>query len=199
MLKIDKKKMMEDFLKRFEIFLKAALNLWVQDVKKYSSHNNDIPEVKVATNTEIEEAGRILVAKFKANAAAMADSFGTGSEMVTGEENPNLIDYWLNVGDNKGERNPSRKTTAIEGRKKGHYTDIFGGGHDTEGKFEGKDIEYMTFKGKNGEKVTIEPIVPSHSIRIANYFLSKEGGTIDKAIKNTIKGMDLSKYIIEVN
>lgn len=196
-LTIDSKKMMEDFLKRFEIFLKAALESWKQDVEKYSSGLiKELGVPKADYSIVINAAGKMITVFFKANSTLLADVYGTGSEMIEMAKLPEVFnDYWNNKGSTPGHVNPARRTFAIYGRPKGVYYDIFGNKHETKGTMEGKIIE-----GEN-----IQPIKPNSilyrkyfgtALEIANKFFKTT--YLRNALKNTIAGMDLSRYVKEV-
>lgn len=196
-LTIDSKSMMKDFINKFQYFLKAALVSWKNDVEKFSSgFIKDLGVPKADFKMIVDTSSNMITVFFEANPTLLADIYGTGSEMIEMVKLPEVFnEYWNNRGATPGHVNPARKTYAIYGRPKGIYYDIFGRKHETQGTKEGQVIEH-------GD---IQPIEPNEqllnkyfgtAVQIADKFF--ETTYLNNAIKNTIQGMDLSKYVKEV-
>lgn len=195
MLKINKKGMMEDFIKKFYDELDIALKNWKTDVEKFSSgYIKSLGVPSADYNKIMYLANRMIVVYFKANPTLLADIYGTGSKI--NKSNPKFQAYWTDRGNKQGQVNPARTSTTIQGRPKGPYTDIFGKTRISPG----------TKEGKNVEKGFIKPIDPNQelldkyfgtAIEIGNKFFKTT--YLDRAISNAIKSVKISNYIIEVN
>lgn len=194
MLKINKKAMMEDFIKKFSNELDTALKNWKLDVEKFSSsYIKTLGVPKADYNKIVYLANKMIVVYFKANPTLLADIYGTGSKID--ERNPKFQEYWMERGNKQGQVNPARTSKTIQGRPKGQYTNIFGKTRTSSGNSEGKNIE-----GKG-----INPIDPNDqllnkyfgtAVEIADKFFKTT--YLDRAISNAIKSVKMSDYIIEV-
>lgn len=200
MLRINKEKMMQDFLTEFEPNLKEALDSWKNDIEKFSSLDfiKKLGVPKADYKISLETFNNMITVFFKANPTLLADIYGTGSEMIEDQKLPEVFnDYWNNRGAMAAQVNPTRKGHEIAGRPAGVYQTIFGNKRTSEGRKAGESIE-----GQAGIKV-IKPDTAllnkyfGTAIEIANKFFKTT--YLRVAINNTIKGMDLSKYVIEVN
>lgn len=123
---------------------------------------------------EIEENYQTIVAKCWFYANSIMESFGTGTKMD--KDNPFLQEYW-----NSKFWNPNRNSTAIAGRKKGKYTNIFGEEVESTGSLAHlQDIsEFM--KEKYNLNINKEP---KRYIQNAEIKLEQgiNGGYVDRAI-----------------
>lgn len=116
-------------------------------------------------------------------AHSILESYGTGSKMdITNEALGEYIhgEFW----------NPVRQRSAIAGRRKGMYTNIFGEKVYSEGRFAGREIENM-----------IAPQKPSFGIQNAerklNQGLSENGyviRTLRSYANDFFENVDTSKY-----
>ena len=187
-LKFEYRKLMDKYIDTFYKELEVALKEWEDEVRGrilsdfIKKHGN--PEV----DSYVETTKNGLIGYLRANPAVLADSFGTGSLMDV-ENNPVFQEYWNNPGKEQWQRNPARKTHAIEGRPKGPYTTIFGKQMKSSGKRAGDNLEDL-------EKSYIKPIPPSNAITDANTFLFNT--YLPKAFERTLDSIDFSNYIIEV-
>lgn len=134
---------------------------------------------------EIKRESKTIIAYLKANTYLLADSYGTGSLMLT--SNPGYEEYR-----NSDQWNDARKGREIVGRKEGTYKDIFGNTHRTSGNLEGINIEGMKFN--NG--YTINAVSPSYTIQMADQWLHNT--YLPNAYKNAIKQINFAKYLKEV-
>lgn len=116
-------------------------------------------------------AAEFISAKCKFYANALMESFGTGSFADTGPDS-----YWDSYV-NSSLFNPVRPGKAITGRKRGSYVNIYGQKQSTWGGNAGVDIEGRSWINSKGERVTIEPQMPSYSIQNAEKWLIKNGAT----------------------
>lgn len=187
MLQFDKQGLANEILTRLEIELEYALTAWKNEVIKYMNFN----EFKKNANTdyEIKREGQKIIAYLKANTYVLADSYGTGSLMLL--DNPGYQEYRNNKGKEAGQWNPLRTSNTIVGREKGHYTDIFGRGHDTSGSKAGDPLEGVTVR----EGFTINPVAPSRAVEIAMGWLYKT--YLPKAYSLVIQKIDIGKYLKE--
>ena len=146
-------------------------------------------------DSEIKKTSKLIVAYLEANTFVLADSYGTGSLMLS--NNPGFKDYMMDAK----RINPARKGKAIAGRPKGTYKDIFGNTRTTTGAFEGDNIEGKVVNpGKMDQtffKKTykILPVAPSYAIQLANNWLWKT--YLPRAFKNAMEKVSFTKYLIE--
>lgn len=199
-LKFESNKLINDFINYFWGELDIALNAWEVEVKDNLGSNlawhlrggkrNKHINAKVDHYIQLEKM--VITGFLKANPYVLADSYGTGSLML--DDNPDLARYRANVGRAEGQWNPSRTGKEIVGRPAGPYIDIFGTHRTSSGIYDGDPIEGKVV-GENGFK--IEPIPPSKAIQIATDRLYKT--YLPRAYKNTLRKINFSKYLIEVN
>lgn len=197
MLKIDSDGLLKEFISNFHKELEFALKNWKTDVEKFSSGLiKELGVPKADFENIVDSSGKMIIIYFKANPTLLADIYGTGSKMLD-DINPKFQEYWNNRGDRQGQVNPERRTKAIEGRPAGKYTDIFG---RTDRESPG------TAAGRNIEKGFIKPIEPNQkllneyfgtALQIADKFFKTI--YLNRALKNAISSMNLSKYVIEVD
>lgn len=203
MLKFDKTKLANELLKNLEIELEVVFDKWKQEVR--SRMRNKEFQNNAYLEKEIKRQTNEIIVYLKANTYVLADSYGTGSLMLS--DNPGFQNYIVKTSYNSnakgGSFNPARKGKAIVGRPAGHYTDIFGKGHDTSGTFEGVNIEGKVVNpGKKrrftgtifSKKYRIEPIAPSKAIQDAEILTKTH---INRAYKLAIKKTDFAKFLIE--
>lgn len=178
MLRINKEKLMNEIFNVFTVELFNSLEGWESDVNKF---NGSIPSFasNAKVRYEINKEAHRVVAYLKANPAMLAVAYGTGSLML--ESNPGLKKYKASKYWNK-----ERKGNAIVGRTKGEYFNIFRGKTTSKGRLRGKNIE---------NKITL--LKPTNSIQDANKFLYQS--RIPKAWKATIRKINISKFVEEVN
>ena len=183
-LRLDYKRLINDYILYFKEELKFALEDWEIEVKAHimsdfiKKHGN--PQV----NTYIKEESNCLIGFLEANPAVLADSYGTGSLMDI-QNNVLYKEYR-----NSNLWNPARKDKKIVGRPEGKYIDIFGKEKYSSGYMEGTNLEYV--KLNNGFQ--IEPI-PPNSIKIANDLLYNT--YLRVAFDNAIRKINFSKYLVE--
>lgn len=185
-----------EFLNIFEQELDDALNRWKTELFDNLKHRFYFKYAQASH--EIHRQSKMVVAYLKANPYVLADSYGTGSLMLS--DNPGFSEYMRNAGSGKGQVNPARTGKAIAGRPKGRYVDMFGREHETSGVFEGKNIEGKTvYKRKKGlfdtSEYKIEPTSPSRAIQIAEELLYKQW--IPIAYNNTMRRLNIAKFLIE--
>ena len=88
-LQFDKKNLLKDLLNNLQDELKSALSSWkkeVEDNMRYDEFRNN-----AEIDSEIERESNIIIAYLKANTYVLADSYGTGSLMLT--NNPGYQEY----------------------------------------------------------------------------------------------------------
>lgn len=114
-----------------------------------------------------------ITLEIRSNSWIIADSFGTGSKMLSPSENPDLWDY---MGSEFW--NPARSGTPIVGRPKGYYKDMFGRRRRSGGSFEGKNIEGLRYtvhraEGGASRSVEIKPVTPTRALIIARAWVNQ--------------------------
>ena len=119
MLQLDKQGLANELLENIEEELKWVLENWKNEVIKYMGFN----EFKRNANTdyELERESNMIVAYLKANTYVLADSYGTGSLMLS--DNPGFRSYMQSIG-KEGGWNPARRGKNIVGHPEGTYTDF---------------------------------------------------------------------------
>lgn len=186
MLKFDKKGLANELLKNLEKELQWVLQAWENEVIKYMrfaefQKNADVDfELKKETNK--------IIAYLKANTYVLADSYGTGSLMLT--DNPGYQAYR-----NSNRWNPSRVNNFITGRPEGEYTDVFGRKRYSSGYLEGINIEGSELRAGSGYVVTVELVAPSRAIEIAEGWLYKT--YLPKTYSNAVQKTNFARYLIE--
>ena len=186
-LRLNYNRLIKDYLNYFYEELEFALEAWKQEVKNnimsefIKKHGN--PQV----NIYIEREEKALRAFLYANPGVLADSYGTGSLMNI-QDNPLFQEYR-----NSEAWNPARTGKKIVGRKEGEYIDAFGRKKYSSGHMEGVELEYT----ETGTGLQFEPIPPSNVIKNANEWLYKT--YLQVAYDNTLRKMNFSKYLEEVN
>jgi len=189
-LHINKEMLAKELLEKFEKELKIAGKEWESDAYKYFrgiKYTYSKKKLKAKVDTHIEILANQVIAHFKANTIALADSYGTGSLML--DNNPGLAEYKAD----KKRWNPERTGKAIVGRKKGKYEDIFGQIHTTSGKFKGQKLEnrgYVTYTS-----YYISPNYPSRAIQIADQWFYKK--YLPKAYERVAAKIDIAKCLVE--
>jgi hypothetical protein len=188
-LKFNKDALIKEFLNNLELELDVACTAWKEEALSkmrgiYFSHESEKMEAEV--EKEILKKSKGITVYLKANAVALADSYGVGSLMTT--DNPGLQDYM-----NSDRWNPRRTGTAIVGRDEGDYTDLFGRKKHTSGAFGGKNLE-------NRGDVTetdyhISPSKPSYALQMAEQWLYKT--YLPRAYKNAVNATNFAKFLIE--
>lgn len=173
-----------EILNKLEQNLEYAFIAWRTEVlsklkNPYLGEGNN-PEVEY----ELKKESNKIIGYLKANTYVLADSYGTGSLMLT--DNPGFQEYR-----NSDRWNPARTGKVIVGRPMGVYKDAFGKVHVTSGRLKGKKIEHMVFNNK----YKIEPVAPSYALQMAEQWLYKT--YLPNAYKNAIKSINFSKYLIE--
>lgn len=186
MLQLDKQGLANELLENIEEELKWVLENWKNEVIKYMGFN----EFKRNANTdyELERESNMIVAYLKANTYVLADSYGTGSLMLS--DNPGFRSYMQSIG-KEGGWNPARRGKNIVGHPEGTYTDVLGNKRTTSGSMKGKNLEGVTLN----TGYTIQPVAPSRATEIAMGWLYKT--YLPKAYKNAIQKTDFSKYLKE--
>lgn len=195
-LRLNVNGLINEFLNIFEQELDDALNRWKTELFDNLKHRFYFKYAQASH--EIHRQSKMVVAYLKANPYVLADSYGTGSLMLS--DNPGFRKYMMNSGSQQGQVNPARTGKAIVGRPKGRYVDMFGREHETSGAFEGKNIEgKVVYKRKKGifdtSEYKIEPTPPSKAIQIAEELLYKQW--IPIAYNNTMRRLNIAKFLIE--
>lgn len=186
-LRLNVNGLINEFLNIFEKELESALNSWENEVKSKIRHNFFSKNGKVSH--EIKREAKGFVAYLKANTYVLADSYGTGSNML--DINPGLAEYR-----NSKIWNPARKGKTIVGRPEGTYTDLFGRVRKTSGVFKGVNIEGKRVSNNtNKNDYYISATHPSYAIQLAEQYLYKQW--IPLAYKRTINRLDFAKFLIE--
>lgn len=195
-LKFDTKALEKDLLEKLKKNLGYAFDIWESDVYKYLKHPFYGEGIRPYVSHYFQIEGNILIGYLQANSYVLADSYGTGSLMLT--DNPGLAEYKAD----KSRWNPLRNGNAIVGRAAGSYVDIFGREHKTSGTFAGKNIEgrkvNSTNKVKKGRKITgyyIAPTHPSYALQIAEKWLYEN--YIPKMYTQAVKELNFAKYLKE--
>ncbi len=180
-LHFDKKGLANEILDKLKIELENVFETWEKEVyskMKYSFADNAVVESELKKETDK------IVAYLKANIYVLADSYGTGSLMLS--DNPGFQEYR-----NSDRWNPRRTGKAIVGRPKGEYKDTFGNKKKSQGRMAGLNIEGIEML--NGD--VIEPLNPSYALQDAEKFLYST--YLPNAYKLVIKKINFAKYLIE--
>lgn len=186
-LRLNVNGLINEFLNIFEKELESALDSWENEVKSKLKHSFYSKNGRVSH--EIKREAKGLVAYLKANTYVLADSYGTGSNML--DINPGLAEYR-----NSKTWNPVRKGKAIVGRPEGTYTDLFGRVRKTSGTFKGVNIEgKRVSKNTSGDDYYISATNPSYAIQLAEQYLYKQW--IPLAYKRAINSLNFAKFLIE--
>lgn len=186
-LRLNVNGLINEFLNIFEKELESALDSWENEVKSKLKHSFYSKNGRVSH--EIKREAKGLVAYLKANTYVLADSYGTGSNML--DINPGLAEYR-----NSKTWNPVRKGKAIVGRPEGTYTDLFGRVRKTSGTFKGVNIEgKRVSKNTSGDGYYISATHPSYAIQLAEQYLYKQW--IPLAYKRAINSLNFAKFLIE--
>ena len=195
-LRFDTKALEKDLLEKLKRNLGYAFDIWESDVYKYLKHPFYGEDIRPEVSYYFQVEGKTLIGFLQANTYVLADSYGTGSLMLS--DNPGLAEYKAD----KKRWNPLRSGKAIVGRPEGSYTDIFGRKHKTTGAFAGKNIEgrkvHSSDKIKKGRRITgyyIAPTHPSYAIQIAEKWLYEK--YIPKMYEQAVKEIDFAKYLKE--
>lgn len=184
-LKFNINGLVNELLNNIENELKWVLQAWEGEVLKYMRFAEFQKNADV--DFSLKRETNMIIAYLKANTYVLADSYGTGSLMLT--DNPGYQEY---RSSNKW--NPSRTNNSIMGRPEGHYTDVFGRKRYSHGAAEGHNIEGWRFtRGKFTLKV--EPVSPSRAIEIAEGWLYKT--YLPRAYSNAVQKTNFAKYLIE--
>lgn len=184
-LKFDVNGFINEVLNELMVELKYAYTNWENEVYRYLRKPFLGYNLKSKVDWEINRESNKIISYLKANTYVLADSYGTGSLMLT--DNPGYQKY----RSDKNRWNPARTSRAIAGRKSGIYTDIFGRKHKTKGTFEGDNIEGKSF----GTAYKIKPTTPSYALQMAEEWLYKT--YLPRAYKNAIEQVSFTKYLIE--
>lgn len=185
-LKFNVKGLTNELLKNLEIELNYALKSWKDEVYnnlRYGEFKNNAD-----VDFEIKKESNIIIAYLKANTYVLADSYGTGSLMLT--NNPGYQAYR-----NSNRWNPARTNNAITGRPEGEYVDAFGNKKYSWGYLEGRNIEGMELRAASGYTLKIEPVSPSRAIEIAEKWLYQT--YLPRAYKLAVEKTNFSKYLVE--
>lgn len=177
-LRLDVDKLTKELLNKLEEELKYAFSVWEDEV--YSKRGENDFKDYVEVEAEVKKNSNKIIAYLRANPAALADSYGTGSLML--ESNPVFAEYYKK----DPHWNKARKGKEIVGRPRGSYINIFGEQVSTWGNLEGVNLEGL------GD---IEPSPPSKAIELANHWLFQT--YIPNAYKNVVNSIDFGKYLIE--
>ena len=179
-LKLDIDKLTNEILDNLEDELKWVLVAWENEV--ISKTKNPFFHTNSDVDFELERKSKSIIAYLKANTYVLADSYGTGSLMLT--SNPGFEGY-------KKTWHKDRPDKAIYGREAGNYIDIFGRPRQTTGVYKGRKIEGLEVR--KGYK--IQPVAPSYALQMAEQWLYKT--YLPRAYKNAIQNTNFSKYLIE--
>lgn len=194
-LRLNVEGLTNEILNELKKSIESAFNAWEIEVMSKVRHNyfGEGTNPKVAHKLRIE--GNMIIGYLQANKYVLADSYGTGSFMLS--NNPGFRDYMKSIGKNGG-WNPARRGKAIVGRPKGSYVDIFGRRHTTSGTFESVNIEgkrVYTRKKESERDYYISPTHPSYALQLAEQWLYKT--YLPKAYENAVKSINFAKYLIE--
>lgn len=146
-------------------------------------------DAKAASKNQgiIEDIENHVVARCAFYADAILESYGIGSKADTG---PNS--YWDEYKES-GLLNPVRKGTAIVGRPKGEYINIWGEPDYSSGTKEGQLLESKTetprtfFDDRKNKWVTIGPKRGTYAIQNAEVWLMQNRETsIERRVKETV-------------
>ena len=89
-LRLNTDKLMKELLTKLEIELTQAFSTWESEVYAKRGNNDFFDYVEV--EAEVKKKSNEIVAYLRANPAALADSYGTGSLML--ESNPIFSEYY---------------------------------------------------------------------------------------------------------
>lgn len=189
-LQFDEKGLIKEFLENLEIELKSATENWkVEALGKMRgikfAHESE--SIKAEVDKEIERKTNKIIVYLKANAVALADSYGVGSLMTS--DNPGLQEYMRSES-----WNPARSGKQIVGRPEGNYVDVFGRRRHSSGSMEGRPLE-------NRGNITdtdyyISPSNPSYALQMAEKWLYQT--YLPRAYKLAVKNTNFGKYLKEV-
>ena len=190
-LKFDKQGLINEFLAKLEIELQSATDAWKNEAlskMRGIKFAHDKEKIKADVEKEIKRKSNGIVVYLKANAVALADSYGVGSLMTS--NNPGLQEYM-----NSKRWNPARTGKTIVGRPEGYYTDIFGRRRHSTGAMKGRPLE-------NRANITntdyyISPSNPSYALQMAEQWLYKT--YLPRAYKLAVKNTNFGKYLKEIN
>lgn len=185
-LKFNIKGLTNELLKNLEVELNSALKNWKDEV--YNNLRYGEFKSNADVDFEIERQSNIIIAYLKANTYVLADSYGTGSLMLT--NNPGYQAYR-----NSERWNPARRNNAITGRPEGEYVDAFGNKKYSWGALEGRNIEGMEFRAASGHVLKVEPVSPSKALEIAEKWLYQT--YLPRAYKLAVEKTNFSKYLVE--
>lgn len=167
-----------ELLAYLEIEINFAFQNWEDEVRN-GMKNGDLAN-GAEVEAELKRQGKKLIGYLKANPAALADSYGTGSLML--ESNPLFSEYYK-VDPNWNKARPGKP---IYGRPRGSYINIFGKQVSTWGTAEDVNLEEIGI---------VEPSPPSLSIENANRWLYQT--YLPRAYKLAVKQVDFGKYLIQ--
>lgn len=191
-LRIDKKGLANEILDKLKIELDSVFEIWEKEVYSKLKHQT-FRDNAIVESYLIKETNKII-AYLKANTYTLADSYGTGSLMLS--NNPGFQSY-----KNSDRWNRARTGKTIVGRPKGSYKDVFGNTRKSLGTMEGVPIEGLEkwhrriVEDNNSSELTIEPVSPSYALQDAEKFLYST--YLPNAYKLAIKNINFSKYLIE--
>lgn len=185
-LRLNVEKLTNEVLDKLEDELKWVLVAWENEVISKTKFKDF--RGKSDVDFELEKKAKSIIAYLKANTYVLADSYGTGSLMLT--SNPGFQEY-----KNSNRWNPVRKGTAITGRPEGEYVNAFGEKKHSSGTLEGKNIEGLELIAGSGYKIKIEPVSPSYALQMAEQWLYNT--YLPRAYKNAIQNTNFAKYLIE--
>ena len=197
-LRFDMNGLTNEILAKLEEQLNYALIAWRTEVLNKLKHPFYGTDERPYVEYEIKRQSDAIIAYLKANTYVLADSYGTGSLMLS--DNPGFKTYMMNPGNKRGQINPARKGKAISGRPAGRYVDIFGREHETSGVYAGDNIEgKVVYRRKKGlfsvSKYKIQPTRPSYALQTAEEWLYKT--YLPNAYKLAVKNINFSKYLIQ--
>lgn len=185
-LKLDVEGLTNEILRNLENELQWVLITWENEV--ISKMGFDEFKSNADVDFELKKETNRIIAYLKANTYVLADSYGTGSLMLT--SNPGFQEYR-----NSQRWNPVRKGTAITGRPEGEYINTFGEKKHSSGTLEGQNIEGLELTAGSGYKIKIEPVSPSYALQMAEQWLYKT--YLPRAYKNAVNNTSFAKYLIE--
>lgn len=132
----------------------------------------------------------MIIAYLQANTYVLADSYGTGSLMLS--NNPGFQEYR-----NSDRWNKARSGKTIVGRPRGSYKDAFGNTKSSLGTMEGVPIEGLErwHHGIDSGDVSIEPVSPSYALQDAEKFLYST--YLPRAYKLAIQNVNFGEFLVE--
>lgn len=191
-LRIDKEGLANEILNKLKIELDVVFEVWEKEV--YDKLKYPIFRSNAVIESYLTKETNKIVAYLKANIYTLADSYGTGSLMLS--DNPGFQSYR-----NSNRWNPARRGKTIVGRPRGTYKDTFGNTKKSLGTMEGVPIEGLEkwhrriVEDDDSSEPTIEPVSPSYALQDAEKFLYST--YLPNAYKLAIKNINFSKYLIE--